>query len=295
MDSLIFVSILIFGIYLIRSVRREIKQREHIEKLAGELREVNKALFGANEKLKELDKQKTEFVSIASHQLRAPLTAIKGYSSMILEGSFGKVPKKIKEKVDIVFESSQKLVRVIEDFLNITRIELGKMKYELTEFDLKNLTEQVLKEYEATAKNQKIKLSFTADKGEYLVYGDSGKIGQVISNVIDNAIKYTPAGSVKVAVKSGDGKVRIDVTDTGVGLEAEEIEKLFQKFVRADDEGKINVKGTGLGMFVAKQIIEAHQGQIIANSPGKDQGSTFTLELPDAASANREEIKQAGE
>src|SRR3989344_4324660 len=153
----------------------------------------------ANLKLKELDKQKTEFVSIASHQLRSPLTAIKGYSSMMLEGTYGELGEKIK---------------------------------------------------------------------------------QVISNLIDNAIKYTPAGAVDVTVNDGKGVVRLAVKDSGVGIPAEVMSKLFEKFVRADDAGKINYAGTGLGLYVAKQMVEAHKGKIWAESEGAGKGSTFIVELP---------------
>lgn len=281
-NTIIFISVLFFGIFLIRSVQKEVKQREEIEGLAQELREVNTELFSANEKLKELDKKKTEFVSIASHQLRSPLTAIKGYSSMLLEGSYGKLSKDVTGAVDAIFQSSQRLVTVIEDFLNITRIELGKMKYEMSEFDIKDLAKQLVADYKQVANKKGLEISFDAkNKGKFMVYGDIGKISQVISNMIDNSIKYTPSGSVTISTVQNKGFIQVRVKDTGVGLKAEEINKLFKKFVRADDAGKVNISGTGLGMYVAKQIIEAHDGRIFAESEGKGKGSTFILELPD--------------
>src|SRR5690606_34376031 len=239
-------------------------------------------------KLEELNKQKTEFVSIASHQLRSPLTAIKGYSSMILEGSYGKVNGKTKEAIEVIFESSQRLVNIIEDFLNITRIELGKMKYEMDEFDLSKMVSRLVEEYTPNAKKKGVSLKVET-VGKYLAYGDLGKINQVISNMIDNAIKYTMDGSIIVKIKKEGGKILVTVKDSGVGLSEADIAKLFQKFVRAEGAGQVNISGTGLGMFVAKQIIEAHGGKIKAESAGKGKGSTFIMELPDKIGTKRKE------
>lgn len=273
--SSVFALVLIFGILLIKSVRREVEQREKIEILAKELTTVN-------ERLKELDKQKTEFLSIASHQLRAPLTAIKGYSSLILEHSFGDISEKVRGAVDVIFQSSQKLVTVIEDFLNITRIELGKMKYEMGPTDLKMLVETAVKELGPQIEKRGLGIHLEIPVGlSFVVTADSGKIAQVIGNLIDNATKYTKEGSITITLSRpiGLGKVRIAITDTGVGLTPGAHAKLFEKFIRATDAGKVNIIGTGLGLYVAKQIVEAHKGKIWAESPGPGKGSTFYVEL----------------
>lgn len=269
-----------FGYFLVKSVKREVEQREEIQKLANSLAKVNSHLNVANERLQELDRQKTEFVSIASHQLRTPLTAIKGYSSMMLEGSYGKLTEKMKKPIENIFESSQRLVTIIEDFLNITRIELGRMKYDFTEVNFREVAEQVTKELTPNAERKGLKLSFSVEEGEYMVHADQGKITQVISNIIDNAIKYTPSGTIVVSVSDGDGKVRVQVTDSGVGIPKETLPKLFDKFVRADDAGKVNFSGTGLGLYVAKQMVEAHKGKIWAESAGKGKGTSLIVELP---------------
>jgi len=297
----LLIATIIIGIFLIRSVLREVQQREYIEKLAGDLAKANDRLLAANEKLKELDKQKTEFVSIASHQLRSPLTAIKGYSSMLLEGSFGKLTGKTKDAVDVIYQSSQHLVSVIEDFLNITRIELGRMKYEFGDQDMKKMVETVMKEQEPNVKRKGIAMTLEADAGPHIVNVDIGKISQVISNLIDNSIKYTPKGSVALSVKrvpdpAGD-RVRFMVKDTGVGIDAATLPKLFEKFVRAYDAGQTNIVGTGLGLYVAKQIVEGHPGgKLWAESEGKGKGSSFFLEFPDPhfaeAKAKKEEVSQ---
>jgi signal transduction histidine kinase len=205
-------------------------------------------------------------------------------SSMLLEGSYGPVEDKPREIIDRVFQSSQKLNNIIEDFLNITRIELGTMKYQMADIDLAKITETVVNNMRPNIENKGLSLDYGADGGSHIVRGDSGKLEQVVSNVIDNAVKYTPTGSISVAVKEvkgTDGKhhVRVEVKDTGVGIEASTIPKLFEKFIRADDAGKTNITGTGLGLYVAKQIMEGHQGKIWAESAGKGKGSTFIVEV----------------
>lgn len=241
----------------------------------------NDQLGSANEKLKLLDQQKTEFLSIASHQLRSPLTAIKGYSSMLLEGSFGKLEEQSKKAVEVIYQSSQKLVLVIEDFLNITRIELGKMKYTMVDFDLKEMVETVMREMKPTVESRGLSLALETDiAGHYPTHADLGKLSQVFGNLLDNAMKYTRQGGIVVRLSRDlAGKNRLTVKDTGVGLDQQTIGNLFQKFARADDAGKINSAGTGLGLFVAKQIMEAHNGKIWAESEGPGKGSSFIVEL----------------
>jgi len=285
--SVVFILVLLFGIFLIRGVLREVEQREKIENLATQLAVTNDELKSTNEKLKELDKLKTEFVSMATHQLRSPLTAIKGYASMLLENSFGPVETKARGAVEIIFQSSQKLVQVIEDFLNITRIDLGTMKYEKIQFDFGALVNNVVTELKPNIEKRGLKFSLEiAPKTNFNLVGDSGKLSQVISNLIDNAIKYTPPlstsgepGTIRISLDRAKGKVRLTVADNGAGIPAATIPKLFQKFIRADDAGKLNITGTGLGLYVAKQIMEAHNGKIWAESDGTGRGSRFIVEV----------------
>ncbi len=283
--SFVFILVLVVSIILIRVMVREVRQREKIEALALDLEKANDRLEIANEKLKELDKQKTEFVSIASHQLRSPVTAIKGYSSMLLEGDYGILGDQVKEVVQVIFESSQKLILVIEDFLNVTRIELGKMKYEMSEFDLADLSKTVINELKPMIEKRGLTLNFTKARGKFLVNADYGKISQVVGNLIDNANKYTKQGTITVRLErreeGGQGHIRFAVSDTGIGIKQETMPHLFEKFIRAVDAGKTNIIGTGLGLYVAKQIVEAHNGRIWAESEGIGKGSTFLVELKD--------------
>ena len=269
----IFVLFFVFGVLLIKSVLREVRQRERLEVLSREL-------AAANERLKELDKLKTEFLSFASHQLRSPLTAIKGYASMLLENSYGALEEKAREPINRVMESANHLVKLIEDFLNVTKIEQGGMKYEIAKTDIEHLARELARELSVSAEKKGLKLTFETDgKVGYYANADQEKLRQVLLNFIDNAIKYTPSGTVKVVVgKTPDRKVRVSVSDSGVGMTAEAIGKLFAKFSRADEK-KVNINGSGLGLYLAKQIVEAHGGRIWAESPGPDLGSTFSIEL----------------
>ncbi len=275
--------LIVLGIFLVRSVSKEIKTREHAEQLAKDLEK-------ANARLKELDKLKSEFVSIASHQLRSPLTAIKGYASLLLEGSFGQLAGGAKEAIAKIFESSKLMVLSVEDFLNVSRIEQGKMKYDMSDFSIVKVAKDVTQELLSVAQTKGLKLSFGAPREDIFVHADLGKLKQVIANLVDNAIKYTPQGTVDVKVipvpspglaqRDGLRMVRIAVTDSGVGISKETMERLFDKFVRAANANEVNVSGTGLGLYIAKQLLEAQGGKIWAESTGEGKGSTFFIELP---------------
>lgn len=237
----------------------------------------------ANEKLKSLDKLKTEFLSLASHQLRSPLTAIKGYTSMLLDGSFGGITKEQHEAIDRVYQSVEHLRRTVEDLLNVSKIEQGGMKYEMAPFDIVKAAGDIVRDFELVAKKKNLSISFTTNDGAAMITGDMEKIRQVIINVIDNAIKYTPAGSIAVDVQyDAQSKIAIlKVKDTGKGIDPAAKETLFQKFSRADG-GKTNPDGSGLGLYLAKQIIEAHKGSVRIESEGVGKGSTFIIVLPTA-------------
>ena len=239
------------------------------------------ALQEANEKLQSLDKLKTEFLSLASHQLRSPLTAIKGYTSMLLEGSFGEVNEKQKEAIDRVFQSSNHLTKVVEDLLNVSKIEAGGMKYEMAPFDIEKAAKDLSTDLSITAQKKGLTLNFVTDnKAPYTMNGDMEKIRQVILNIIDNAIKYTQKGGITVNLSKDTTKnfIRLAITDTGMGISHEEKEKLFQKFSRGEG-GKTNTGGSGLGLYLAKQIAEAHGGHIAIDSPGVGLGSTFSIDF----------------
>ncbi len=248
--------------------------------LYSEISSKNIELEDANTHLKQLDEAKSEFLSIASHQLRTPLTGIKGYLSMLVEGDYGKIPSKIDDILKQVFEASNRMARLVDVFLNVSRIEAGRLKLELNGFDLNELVYRSVKDLTINANELGLKLNFKKDNEVYIVRADSDKIKDVLLNLIDNAIKYTKKGSIDIKLSKKDSNALVEVSDTGVGLEEEDIDKLFNKFSRGQDSAKINTGGSGLGLYVAKKVIDAHGGKIWVESSGKGKGSKFSFTLP---------------
>lgn len=241
--------------------------------------EATKELAGAYRELKKLDDSKTEFLSLASHQLRTPLSAIKGYLSMVLEGNFGKLQKETEEALKNVYQSNEHLIALVNDLLNITRIEAGRLEYHPQETDLGKLIEEVIKESELAAKNKGLDLKYKASKLP-LVKIDPDKIRQVLINLIDNALKYTRKGSVTVWAKRMDSKILVEVKDTGIGISPDKMDSLFEWFSRGKGAYRLASGGFGLGLYIAKKIIEKANGKIWAESPGENKGSTFSFTLP---------------
>ncbi len=271
----------ILAILLTRSVKREVKQREINEELAKKLEDQNERLESTNEKLEELDKMKSEFLSLATHQIRAPLTAIKGYSSMILEGDYGKLPKTAEKPVNVIYQSCENLINIVNDFLNISRIEQGRMVYEKSIFSLADVVKEVVDELKPNTDKAGLTLDLKwKNDFDTKINADIGKIKQVITNIIDNAIKYTKKGGIDISLRTENDFVLIDIKDTGIGIDPQEIYKLFNKFSRTKDANKTNVIGTGLGLYIAKKMVEAQGGDILVNSPGLNKGTTFSIKMP---------------
>ncbi len=274
--SLLVITVVV-GILLVKSVIKEVSQREKIEKLAEDLQK-------ANSRLTELDKQKSEFVSFATHQLRAPLTAMKGYASLILDGDLGKLSNDIRNAITRIYDSSNTLTSIVDDYLNISRIELGSMKYSFENIDLKDLIDNVIGELKPNIEKSKLQFKYNIDREKkYMVNADKDKFKQIIANLVDNAIKYTPSGTVEISlvkkIDNGDRKILFSVKDRGIGIAPEVLPKLFAKFSRAENGNRQNIHGTGLGLFVAKEIVTAHKGHIWAESVGEGRGSVFSVEL----------------
>ena len=242
---------------------------------------MTKELKIAYEKLKELDRVKSEFVSFASHQVKTPMTVIKGYASMIADGTYGAVSEKIKETSEKIIEATDRLVALVNNILNVRKIEEGKLEYTFEETDMSALVTSVVSDLAPSAKGKGIELSLSVAPRVPPVRADSLKLRQVIQNVIDNAVKYTAEGSVKVSVSHEEtGKeVLISVADSGSGMEPPELKRLFEPFHRDALTAK-TTQGSGLGLYIAKQIMNAHQGAIWATSEGIGKGSSFFIRIP---------------
>ncbi len=232
-----------------------------------------------NKKLKQLDQTKDEFISLTSHQLRTPLTTIKGYISMLLDGDAGELSSSQRKLLEEAFNSSQRMVHLISDFLNISRIQTGKFEVELSETNLADVLDEEIDQLRASAVSRQINLLYDKPTNFPVMSVDEGKIRQVMMNFIDNALYYSPAQTDVHVVLSYSGKVvEFKVIDHGIGVPAAEQHKLFNKFVRASNAKKQRPDGTGIGLFMAKKIVVLHDGAIIFESK-EGQGSTFGFRL----------------
>jgi signal transduction histidine kinase len=233
-----------------------------------------------NEKLKELDETKDEFISLASHQLRTPLTSVKGYLSMLLEGDAGKVTKQQQQFINQAFLSSQRMVYLISDLLNVSRLKTGKFVIEKKEVLLSDVVESEISQLKEMAAAKSLKLLFKKPKDFPVIMLDETKIRQVIVNFIDNAIYYTPSGgAINVTLEKVGSSISFKVVDSGIGVPKEEQHKLFVKFYRAPNAKKARPDGTGLGLFMAKKVIVAQGGALLFSST-EGKGSTFGFTFP---------------
>lgn len=262
----------LLGVVLIKSVRKEISRREEITELAHSLEK-------ANLRLQELDKQKTEFLSIASHQLRTPLSILKGYIELIKDGGYGKITKQTREILNNMDESNEHLIKLVDEFLNISRIEQGRTKFTFVSFDISHMIDGVVEELKMKANDKDINVQWKNSSPINLV-GDEEKIRHVVYNFIDNALKYSDGGNVKVVVDKEIDGWAIMVNDKGLGFNKTDEVNFFQKFYRGENVKGTNVNGTGLGLYVCRKFIEAHGGKVWAHSPGLGKGGQFGFWLP---------------
>jgi signal transduction histidine kinase len=263
----LFVFFTIFGYQLVRSVIKEIELRGELEKAYAEL--------------ERIDRAKTEFLSMASHQLRTPLGIIKGYISMMLEGDFGEISEKAQEKLRNAYVSNDRLVKLVNDLLDVTRLEMGRIELNLEKASIEEIISSVVEEMKGTAEKKGLYLKWAKPATALPEMSlDKNKIRQVILNLIDNAIKYTNQGGITLKTQITNSKLQITVIDTGVGMEKEEIDKLFEVMARGKAGLQYWMQGAGLGLYTARKFVEMHGGKVWAESPGKDKGSTFYVELP---------------
>jgi len=257
------------------------EQRMFAEHLKKEVEKATEDLQIANEKLVKLDEAKSEFISIASHQLRTPLTVVKGYISMILEGNFGEINYAATDSLEKVYESNERLIQLVENLLNISRIESGRLQFNYEVIYLEDLVDSVVEELQGIAKKKGLKFTYKKPKKKLpKVKLDQEKIRQVVLNLIDNAIKYTRKGSVTVVLKKTGDDVEFCVSDSGMGIRKEDLPNLFKKFIRGTGTALVHTEGTGLGLYVADQMIKSHNGKIWAESRGEDMGAKFCFVLP---------------
>lgn len=259
------------------------EMKDFSKTLQKEVARQTEELKNTNVRLEQLDKAKSEFISIASHQLRTPLTSIKGLISMALEDFWGPLNENQRKYLTQVYESGERLLKLIENLLDISRMEAGRMEFIFQPVNLLEIAKEVAADLlpQAGKKNLALNLAEPAP-GETLpkVRADQLKIRQVIQNLIDNAIKYTQKGEINIRLEKENGSLVFSVSDTGMGFSAEDKANLFEKFQRGRGVETWHTEGTGLGLYLAAKIVEAHGGKIWAESAGKFRGSTFSFSLP---------------
>lgn len=255
--------------------RFSITLQEEVERATADLQVANKKLI-------QVDKLKDEFVSLASHELRTPMTAIKSYTWMVLNNKAGELTPKGREYLDVVFQSTERLIRLVNEMLDISRIESGRIQMKIESFDLVKLLAEIKEEFAARVSEKQLTLEVVCSEKEIPMTADRGKILQIIENLVGNSVKFTPAGGkITVTATKTDHQATIAVADNGKGIKPEDLGKLFQKFGRLE-EGSLTSfaeSGTGLGLYLAKQYAKLHGGDItVASEFGK--GATFTVILP---------------
>lgn len=254
--------------------------RDFNEGLQRKISRATKELRASNRQLMEMDATKDEFVSMASHQLRTPLTSVKGYISMVLEGDAGDISKSQRQLLREAYTSSERMVHLIGDFLNVSRLQTGKFIIDPHACDLAKIVTQEVDGIRQIAETHSVKLVYKSPPRFPQLYLDEGKIRQVIMNFIDNAIYYSPESkTIKVTLAVEDGDAVLRVIDQGMGVPKDVQSKLFSKFFRAENARKQRPDGTGIGLYLAKKVIDGHHGKPVFESTlGK--GSTFGFRLP---------------
>lgn len=254
------------------------------ETLTEKVRQRTAQLKSANDQLHLLDQAKDEFISMASHQLRTPLTTVKGYASMLDEGDFGKLTGEQRDKVELTLDGANRMARLIDDLLNVSRMDANRFFLEVTEVDIVKVVAEELQQLQSMAESKKVVIKYTPPTEKIpTIRLDENKTRQVIMNLVDNAIHYSQppigGGEANVSLKADDKNIEFVVRDNGIGVPADVQKRLFTKMFRANNAKAARPDGTGLGLYLVKRVIEDEGGEIIFESV-EGKGSTFGFKLP---------------
>jgi signal transduction histidine kinase len=232
-----------------------------------------------SQQLELASRHKSQFLANMSHELRTPLNAILGYSELVLDDIYGAVPEKARAALERVQSNGKHLLGLINDVLDLAKIEAGKLTLSLADYAMDEVVASVVAAVEALAAEKHLALTVDVPSDLPIGHGDEQRIRQVLLNLVSNAIKFTDAGEVTITARVGDGAFQVAVSDTGPGISAEDQAKLFQEFQQADSSSTRTKGGTGLGLAISRRFIDLHGGRIrVESAPG--HGSTFTFELP---------------
>jgi signal transduction histidine kinase len=256
------------------------EKREELERLNQQLNETNRELNDANAKLLELSEMKEEFLALTTHDLRSPLTVISGVISFFTSGRLGELSPEQKNMVSMMERNTQNLIELVNDLLDASKLESGTIRLEIASTDLRGVLNELRETMEPLAKEKGIELVVTLPADLPSVEADRVKLRRIILNLLSNALKFTPKGGrVEVRAESQDNLVHISVSDTGVGIAPEDVARLFDKYEQARSRATRGEKGTGLGLYITRQLVELHGSEIkVRSEVGK--GSTFSFTLP---------------
>ena len=233
------------------------------------------------ERQKAINRVKSEFISITAHQLRTPLSAMKLSLGMFLDGDLGPVTKKEREMLERAYKENERMIRLVNDLLNVARIEEGKFGYSFAPLNVNSFLNRLVSNYALTAEHRHLTVSLNLPKTSYTIYADEEKLSIAIGNVIENALKYTPEGKhidVTLSAQKRDFLL-LKVKDEGVGISKENLKRIFTKFFRSQKVIQMETQGTGLGLFITKNIIRRHGGKAWLTSE-EEKGTTFFITLP---------------
>jgi signal transduction histidine kinase len=265
-NSIFLVITIIIGMFLIRSVLKEVKLREKIEALAKDLEQANI--------------QQESLIHFITHQIKGFFAKSRDIYSMALEGDFGELPPALQPVMQEGLDSETKGVSLVKEILDSANLKKGTLTYTMEPFDFKKLVENIVAEQKRIAEIKELTVETHIADGDYTIVGDKDQLQHVIKNILDNSIKYTLHGGLKISLSETAEKVLFTVADTGVGITDEDRPQLFTAGGKGKNSIKVNVESTGFGLFIVKEIIERHKGKIWAESEGEGKGSTFFVELP---------------
>jgi signal transduction histidine kinase len=264
--SITLILVLLLGIALIKGVKREVQQRIKIETLARDLEEAN----GRQESL----------IHFISHEVKGYLTKNQAIFAGIKEGDYGQSTPELNQIVDLGFKETKKGVDTVIDILSASNLKKGTVAYNMKQFDFKAALVESVEDFRNTAAEKALRLETDFSNDDFTYTGDKDQITKhVLRNLIDNSIKYTLKGGLLIGLKKENKKILFSVKDTGIGITPEDKKRLFTEGGRGRESTKVNVNSTGYGLFIAKQIVEAHKGRIWVESEGSGKGSTFFVEL----------------
>ncbi len=235
----------------------------------------------ANQQLRKIDQAKDEFLSIVTHDLKTPLTVILGYVGVMLSGMSGEVSPQQKGMLETIKKQANNQQDMIDTILDYTRMEFGRITVNPEEFSFSAMVGELAEAEKMEAGRKKITINVELPPQELLIQADKRMMGRVINNLIGNAIKYTPeSGTISVVLQAGDGTIRLSVADSGIGIAAENLSRIFEKFYVVDAAGARERRSLGLGLSIVKSFVEAHHGRIWVESEGLGRGSKFLIEMP---------------